>query len=233
MTAQPLLDVQDLTVEFTTRRGIVKAVQHVDLTIAKGETVGIVGESGSGKSTTGRAIMGLVPPPGRIEADELRLGGDDLLRLDERGFRRLRGKLVFESPDIEQAWRSAIDPQQSFDWERWRVTWSRDLGLMSPPSGSTLGFGYDVLTTDAMRRVMMPGIHWQRTILLIPHWSIVLLMGIGPGMWLYRRQRVRRTRVSKGLCRRCGFEMGNLYHSCPQCGERAPLPEGFQVIETR
>ena len=48
MTAQPLLDVQDLTVEFSTRRGIVKAVQHVDISVAKGETVGIVGESGSG-----------------------------------------------------------------------------------------------------------------------------------------------------------------------------------------
>ncbi len=44
MTAQPLLDVNDLTVEFATRRGIVKAVQHVDISVAKGETLGIVGE---------------------------------------------------------------------------------------------------------------------------------------------------------------------------------------------
>ena len=51
-------------------------------------------ESGSGKSTTGRAIMGLVGHPGRVEADEMRLGDTDLLRLDERGFRRLRGKRV-------------------------------------------------------------------------------------------------------------------------------------------
>src|ERR1043165_6059389 len=57
MTAIPLLDIRDLTVEFQTRRGIVKAVQHVDLTIAKGETVGIVGESGSGQSVTSYAVM--------------------------------------------------------------------------------------------------------------------------------------------------------------------------------
>ena len=151
----------------------------------------------------------------------------------EGAFIIVRGKLVFDSPDIEQAWRSAIDPQQSYDWERWRVNWAHDMGLMSPPSGSTLGFGYDVLTTDTMRRIMMPGIHWRRVIVQIPHWSVVLLMGLGPGLWLYRRQHMRRARAAKGLCQRCGFEMGNVYHSCPKCGERAPLPEGFQVIETR
>ena len=66
MTAIPLLDVRDLTVEFQTRRGIVNAVQHVDLTIAKGETVGIVGESGSGKSVTSYAVMRILDRAGRI-----------------------------------------------------------------------------------------------------------------------------------------------------------------------
>src|ERR1700729_4431400 len=66
MTAQPLLDVNDLTVEFATRRGIVRAVQHVDITVAKGETLGIVGESCSGKSVTSYAVMRILDRAGRI-----------------------------------------------------------------------------------------------------------------------------------------------------------------------
>ena len=67
MTAIPLLDIQNAgTVEFSTRRGIVKAVQQVDLTIAKGETVGIVGESGSGKSVTSFAVMRILDRAGHI-----------------------------------------------------------------------------------------------------------------------------------------------------------------------
>ena len=64
--ALPLLEVRDLTVEFTTRRGIVKAVQHVDISVAKGETLAIVGESGSGKSVTSFAVMRILDRAGRI-----------------------------------------------------------------------------------------------------------------------------------------------------------------------
>ena len=153
------------------------------------------------------------------------------LAASEGAFVFVRGKLVFDSNEVEQAWRSAIDPEHSYDWNRWRFTWSRDLGLMGPPNGSTLGFGYDTSIADATRRVMMPGIRWHRLILQVPHWFVAAVFGVGPGVWLFRRHRVRRARLSKGLCRRCGFEMGDLYHSCPKCGERAPLPEGFPVID--
>ena len=93
MTAPPLLTVRNLRVSFPAAQGDIHAVRNVGFTLAR-ERLGIVGESGSGKSTLGRAIMGLVPRPGRVSADELRLGEADLRNLDERGFRRLRGRRI-------------------------------------------------------------------------------------------------------------------------------------------
>jgi ABC-type glutathione transport system ATPase component len=78
MTAQPLLDVNDLTVEFATRRGIVKAVQHVNMSVAKGETLGIVGESGSGKSVTSYAVMRILDRAGKIAEGSVMFSGVDV-----------------------------------------------------------------------------------------------------------------------------------------------------------
>ena len=88
MTAIPLLDVRDLTVEFQTRRGIVKAVQHVDLTIAKGETCGIVGESGSGKSVTSYAVMRILDRAGRIAEGSVMFSNLDVRQASEGNVRR-------------------------------------------------------------------------------------------------------------------------------------------------
>ncbi len=78
MTALPLLDIHDLTVEFSTRRGIVRAVEHVDIAVAKGETVGIVGESGSGKSVTSYAVMRILDRAGRIADGSVTFTGIDV-----------------------------------------------------------------------------------------------------------------------------------------------------------
>jgi len=78
MPAPPLLDVHDLTVEFATRRGIVKAVQHVNISVAKGETLGIVGESGSGKSVTSYAVMRILDRAGRIAEGSVVFSGIDV-----------------------------------------------------------------------------------------------------------------------------------------------------------
>jgi len=107
MTEIPLLDVRDLTVEFQTRRGIVKAVQHVDLTIAKGETVGIVGESGSGKSVTSYAVMRILDRAGRIADGSVMFTNLDLRNAAEDAMRDLRGReisMIFQNP------RAALNP---------------------------------------------------------------------------------------------------------------------------
>lgn len=93
MSAPPLLSLRNLNVTFPGAQGETRAVRDLSLTLGR-ERLGIVGESGSGKSTAGRAMLGLVPPPGRIAAEEMRLGDTDLLRLSERGFRRLRGRRI-------------------------------------------------------------------------------------------------------------------------------------------
>src|SRR5215469_13352685 len=91
MSEAPLLTLRNLRVVYPGDEGDVRAVRNVSFSLGR-ERLGIVGESGSGKSTTGRAIMGLIAHPGRVDADVMRLGEIDLTGLDEKGFRRLRGK---------------------------------------------------------------------------------------------------------------------------------------------
>jgi peptide/nickel transport system ATP-binding protein len=107
MTAQPLLDVSNLTVEFATRRGIVKAVQHVNISVAKGETLGIVGESGSGKSVTSYAVMRILDRAGRIAEGSVMFSAIDVKGATENQMRDLRGReisMIFQNP------RAALNP---------------------------------------------------------------------------------------------------------------------------
>lgn len=93
-SARNLLEVSGLKLHFHTKGGLVRALEGIDFELGEGECLGIVGETGSGKSMTARAIMGLVPDPGRIEAGEIRLEGRDLTSLDERAWRNIRGRKV-------------------------------------------------------------------------------------------------------------------------------------------
>src|SRR5437016_12564993 len=105
--AVPLLDIADLTVEFSTRRGVVRAVEHVDVCVGKGETVGVVGESGSGKSVTSYAVMRILDRAGRIVQGAVQFSGLDLSCADEEQMRNLRGReisMVFQNP------RAALNP---------------------------------------------------------------------------------------------------------------------------
>jgi len=101
VTAAALLAVEGLRVEFPTRQGTLVAVDGVSLTIAPGEVLGVVGESGAGKSLTGAAVIGLIDPPGRIGAGEIRLDGRRIDNLPPEALRRIRGReigAVFQDP---------------------------------------------------------------------------------------------------------------------------------------
>ncbi|MFN5997098.1 MAG: ABC transporter ATP-binding protein [Paracoccaceae bacterium] len=88
-----LLEVKNLRVTFDTETGPVEAVRGVSFSLGR-ERLGIVGESGSGKTMTGRAVLRLIRPPGRIEADAMTFDGQDLLRASERDMRALRGTRI-------------------------------------------------------------------------------------------------------------------------------------------
>jgi peptide/nickel transport system ATP-binding protein len=96
-----LLDVDGLKTHFFSKAGVVRAVDDVSFTVARGEVLGLVGESGSGKSMTGYSIMGLIDPPGRIVAGHLRLEGRDLRVMSDEDLRQLRGNrvaMIFQDP---------------------------------------------------------------------------------------------------------------------------------------
>jgi peptide/nickel transport system ATP-binding protein len=102
-----LLDVQDFSLEFRTRSGTVRAIEHVNLQLRKGEVVGLVGESGSGKSVLSYAMMGISDAAARVTGGRAMFGGIDLLQAPERQLSELRGReisMIFQSP------RTALNP---------------------------------------------------------------------------------------------------------------------------
>jgi len=99
----PVLSVRDLTVEFATRRGALRALDRISLEIGKGEVLGVVGESGAGKSVTGAAVIGLLAGGGRIAGGSVHLSGLRIDNLPERQMRAIRGKrigMVFQDPSV-------------------------------------------------------------------------------------------------------------------------------------
>ena len=106
----PLLEIQGLVTSFKTQRGIVRAVDGVSLSVARGETVCIAGESGCGKSVTALSVMGLLPDHAQVESGSLRFDGVDLLALRPAARRALRGSamaMIFQEP------MTALNPVQS------------------------------------------------------------------------------------------------------------------------
>jgi peptide/nickel transport system ATP-binding protein len=96
-----ILEVEGLTVQFPTRRGLLTAVDSISFSIAPGEVLGVVGESGAGKSITGLAVIRLLEPPGRIATGQVRLEGRRIDKLPHEEMRRIRGRkigVIFQDP---------------------------------------------------------------------------------------------------------------------------------------
>ena len=97
----PVLAVADLKTHFFVRDGVVKAVDGVSFTVARGEVLGLVGESGSGKTVTGWSIIGVLDPPARIVEGSIRLAGEELVGAPEERLRHYRGPkiaMIFQDP---------------------------------------------------------------------------------------------------------------------------------------
>ncbi len=97
-----LLNIKNLSVDFNTPHGVVRAVNNVSFDVPMGKTIGLVGESGSGKSVTSLAVMGLIPnPPGEISEGQILFEGKDLVTMPEAQMRKIRGNdiaMIFQEP---------------------------------------------------------------------------------------------------------------------------------------
>ncbi|HEX6874933.1 MAG TPA: ABC transporter ATP-binding protein [Nocardioidaceae bacterium] len=111
----PLLEVENLQVEFHTRDGVAHAVNNVSFTVNEGETLGILGESGCGKSVTAQAIMGILDtPPARVAGGQVRYRGVDLLQLEEKTRRHIRANKIAM---IFQDALSSLNPVFTVGWQ--------------------------------------------------------------------------------------------------------------------
>ena len=111
---EKLLEIEDLSVEFRTEEGTAHAVNHVSLSLARGENLGIVGESGSGKSTLAHAVMRLLPASAAVTGGQILFSGTDLIALPEEELRKLCGSrlsMIFQDP------MQCLDPSFSIGYQ--------------------------------------------------------------------------------------------------------------------
>lgn len=100
---EPLMDIRDLCVDYITDSGPVRAIDHLDLVVERGEILGIAGESGSGKTTLAKALMRILPPPAVISGGQIIFDGKDVCEMDDEQLRRSRWR------EISMVFQSAMD----------------------------------------------------------------------------------------------------------------------------
>ena len=146
-----LLEVENLTVEFPTRRGVLRALDQVSFSIGAGEVLGVVGESGAGKSLTGAAIIGLLEPPGRVAGGRILLDGQRIDDLSYERMRRIRGRqigAIFQDPlttlnPLYSVGRQLVETMQAHlslsdaDARRRAVGWLEQVGI--PAAAERIG----------------------------------------------------------------------------------------------
>ncbi len=117
-TPQPLLEMKDVKISFTSSTGVVEAVRGVNLSIYPGQSVAIVGESGSGKSTTAMSILGLLPGTGKVTDGQILFEGRDITKLSDKEFEKIRGSeigLVPQDPmsNLNPVWKIGTQIEES------------------------------------------------------------------------------------------------------------------------
>jgi len=137
--ADHILEVDNLTMHFHTRDGIVKAVDGITYTLDCGETLGVVGESGSGKSVHALTMMGLIPmPPGHIEGGDVRFKGRSLITMTDDERRKIRGNeiaMIFQDPmtslnPVYRVGRQLAEPLMIHKGASKREAWARAVELL-------------------------------------------------------------------------------------------------------
>jgi peptide/nickel transport system ATP-binding protein len=163
MTTVPTLQVRNLQTHFHTRAGVLRAVDGVSFTLARGRILGLVGESGSGKSVTGFSIMGLVDPPGRVVGGEVLFQGRDLTKLPPREMRALQGSriaMIFQDPmmtlnpvlRVDTQMIEAVRAHERVSHAQARERARDTLGLMGIPSPDERLLAYPHQLSGGMRQ---------------------------------------------------------------------------------
>ena len=233
-----VLEVQELRTHFFTRAGVAKAVDGVSFEVKPGEVLGLVGESGCGKTVTGFSILGLVDPPGRVVGGRVLLDGKDLLRLEEKELRRIRGAqvaMVFQDPmmtlnpvlRIDTQMIEALLAHEPMDRASARARARDALGMVGIPSPEERLRAYPHQLSGGMRqRVAIAIAMLHRPDLIIADEPTTALDVTIQGQILFEVQR---------LCRESGTALVWITHDLAvvaQVCEQVAVMYAGKVVET-